>query len=60
MQTFANILAQEDVHPVPPYAKNADKVWIAWGDAFGKVLQSSDSVKSILDALQDQVTKLIS
>jgi multiple sugar transport system substrate-binding protein len=60
MQTFANILAQEDVHPVPPYAKNADKVWIAWGDALSKVLQSSDSVKSILDPLQDQVTKLIS
>jgi multiple sugar transport system substrate-binding protein len=60
MQTFANILAQEDVHPVPPYAKNADKVWIAWGDALGKILQTSDSVKSILDPLQDNVTKLIS
>ncbi|HEX5415007.1 MAG TPA: hypothetical protein VFZ25_05020, partial [Chloroflexota bacterium] len=60
IQTFANILVNDDVHPVPPYAKNPDKVWIAWGDAFGKVLQTSDPVKSIMDAAQAAAQKLIS
>ena len=40
VRTFADILLKEDVKPVPPYAKNPDKVWIAWGDAFGKILQT--------------------
>jgi multiple sugar transport system substrate-binding protein len=60
IRAFADILANEDVHPVPPYAKNPDKVWIAWGDALGKVLQTSDPIQPILDNLQTQVTSLIS
>jgi hypothetical protein len=44
---------------VPPYSKNPDKVWIAWGDAFGKILQSSDPIQPILDRLQADVEKLI-
>lgn len=59
IQTFADILAKEDVHPVPPYSKNPDKIWIVWGDAFGKVLQTSDSVKSIMDQAQNQAQKLL-
>jgi ABC-type glycerol-3-phosphate transport system substrate-binding protein len=59
IQTFADILAKEDVHPVPPYAKNPDKIWIAWGDAFGKVLQTNDSVQSIMDQAQNQVQQLL-
>jgi ABC-type glycerol-3-phosphate transport system substrate-binding protein len=59
MRTFADILLTEDVRPVPPYSKNADKIWIAWGDAFGKILQTSDPVKQILDQLQQDVEKLL-
>ncbi|HEV8635125.1 MAG TPA: extracellular solute-binding protein [Chloroflexota bacterium] len=59
MRTFADILLTEDVRPVPPYAKNADKIWIAWGDAFGKILQSSEPIKPILDQLQQDVEKLL-
>ena len=59
IRVFADILVNENVYPVPPYAKNADKIWIAWGDAFNKILQSSDSVKSILDNLQTQAQKLL-
>jgi multiple sugar transport system substrate-binding protein len=59
IRTFADILLKEDVKPVPPYAKNPDKVWIAWGDAFGKILQSSDPIQPILDKLQADVEKLI-
>jgi multiple sugar transport system substrate-binding protein len=59
IRTFADILLKEDVRPVPPYAKNPDKVWIAWGDTFGKILQSSDPIQPILDRLQADVEKLI-
>lgn len=59
IQTFADILAKEDVHPVPPYAKNPDKIWIAWGDALGKVLQTGDPVKSIMDQAQATAQKLL-
>jgi ABC-type glycerol-3-phosphate transport system substrate-binding protein len=59
MRVFADILLTEDVRPVPPYSKNADKIWIAWGDAFGKILQTSDPVKPILDSLQADVERLI-
>ncbi|HLG52093.1 MAG TPA: extracellular solute-binding protein [Chloroflexota bacterium] len=59
MRTFADILVKEDVHPVPPYAKNPDKIWIAWGDAFGKILQSNGAIKPILDELQANVEKLL-
>jgi hypothetical protein len=59
MRTFADILLTEDVRPVPPYSKNADKIWIAWGDAFGKILQSSDPIKPILDQLQMDAEKLL-
>jgi ABC-type glycerol-3-phosphate transport system substrate-binding protein len=59
IRTFADILLKEDVKPVPPYSKNPDKVWIAWGDAFGKILQSSDPIQPILDRLQADVEKLI-
>jgi multiple sugar transport system substrate-binding protein len=60
IQTFADILAGEDVHPVPPYAKNPDKVWVAWGDTLGKILQGNDPIQPQLDALQQQVASLIS
>lgn len=59
MRSFADILVKEDVHPVPPYAKNPDKIWIAWGDAFGKILQSSGPIKPTLDELQAKVEKLL-
>ena len=35
VRTYADILSKEDVKPVPPYSKNPDKIWIAWGDMFG-------------------------
>ena len=59
IRVFADILLKEDVKPVPPYSKNADKVWIAWGDAFGKILQSTDPIQPILDKLQADVERLI-
>jgi multiple sugar transport system substrate-binding protein len=59
IRVFADVLLTEDVRPVPPYAKNGDKIWIAWGDAFGKILLSSDPVKRYLDALQADVEKLL-
>jgi len=59
IRAFADILVNEKVSPVPPYAKNADKIWIAWGDAFGKILQTKDDIKKILDDLQAQVVKLL-
>ncbi|HEY3110939.1 MAG TPA: hypothetical protein VGL23_19435 [Chloroflexota bacterium] len=59
VRTFADILLKEEVRPVPPYAKNPDKIWIAWGDAFGKILQGSEPVKPQLDQLQQDVEKLL-
>jgi multiple sugar transport system substrate-binding protein len=59
VRTFADILLKEEVRPVPPYAKNPDKIWIAWGDMFGKILQGSDPVKPQLDQLQQDVEKLL-
>jgi ABC-type glycerol-3-phosphate transport system substrate-binding protein len=58
-RTYADILLKEDVHPVPPFAKNADKIWIAWGDAFGKILQGNDDIKPILDELQQSAERLL-
>jgi hypothetical protein len=60
IRAFADILAKEDVHPVPPYAKNPDKVWIAWGDTLAKILQGTDPIQPQLDQLQAAVVKLIS
>jgi multiple sugar transport system substrate-binding protein len=59
VRTFADILLKEEVRPVPPYAKNPDKVWIAWGDNFGKILQGTDPIQPMLDQLQADVEKLI-
>ncbi len=59
IRVFADILLKETVSPVPPYSKNADKIWITWGDAFGKILQSSDPIKPILDQLQTDVKNLL-
>lgn len=59
VRTFADILLNEEVRPVPPYAKNADKIWVAWGDTFGKILQGSDPIQPQLDALQQQAEKLL-
>ena len=59
VRTHADILLNEDTKPVPPYAKNGDKIWIAWGDAFGKILQGSDPIKPILDQLQQDVERLL-
>ncbi len=58
-RTYADILLNEDVRPVPPYAKNPDKIWIAWGDMFGKILQSGDPVQPMLDQLQQEVERLL-
>jgi multiple sugar transport system substrate-binding protein len=58
VRTYADILLKEDVHPVPPFPKNADKIWIAWGDAFGKILQGNDPIQPTLDALQQEVLRL--
>jgi ABC-type glycerol-3-phosphate transport system substrate-binding protein len=59
VRTYADILSKEDVHPVPPYAKNGDKIWIAWGDTFGKILQGKDDIKPQLDALQQEAERLL-
>ena len=59
VKTYADILSKEDVHPVPPYAKNGDKIWIAWGDTFGKILQGKDDIKPQLDALQTEAERLL-
>lgn len=56
-RTYADVLLKEDVRPVPPFPKNADKIWIAWGDAFGKILQGNDPIQPTLDALQQDVTR---
>jgi hypothetical protein len=58
-RTYADILLKEDVHPVPPFPKNADKIWIAWGDAFGKILQGNDPIQPTLDPLQQEVVRLL-
>lgn len=58
-RTYADILLNEDVRPVPPYAKNPDKIWIAWGDTFGKIPQSSDPIQPTLDQLQQEVERLL-
>ena len=59
VRTYADILLKEDVHPVPPFTKNADKIWIAWGDMFSKVLQSSEPVQPMMDELQTSVERLL-
>jgi multiple sugar transport system substrate-binding protein len=59
VRTYADILSKEDVKPVPPYSKNPDKIWIAWGDVFGKVLENNDPVQPMLDSLQQEVERLL-
>ena len=59
MRTYADILSKEDVKPVPPYSKNPDKIWIAWGDVFGKVLETADPIQPMLDSLQQEVERLL-
>jgi multiple sugar transport system substrate-binding protein len=59
VQTYADILSKEDVRPVPPYSKNPDKIWIAWGDTFGKILQGTEPVQPQLDSLQQEVDRLL-
>ncbi|MCC7369898.1 MAG: extracellular solute-binding protein [Chloroflexi bacterium] len=59
VRTYADILAKEDVKPVPPYSKNPDKIWIAWGDMFGKVLEKADPIQPMLDDLQKEVERLL-
>jgi ABC-type glycerol-3-phosphate transport system substrate-binding protein len=59
IRVFADILMTEDVRPIPPYKKNPDKIWVAWGDAFGKILQTEEPIKPILDDLQKQVEQLL-
>ena len=59
IRAFADVLAKENVHPVPPYSKNPDKIWGVWGDAFGKILQTTDTVKSIMDKAQADAEKLL-
>ena len=44
---------------MPPYAKNGDKIWIAWGDTFGKILEGSDPIQPMLDSLQQEVERLL-
>ena len=59
VRTYADILSKEDVKPVPPYSKNPDKIWIAWGDVFGKVLETADPIQPMLDSLQQEVERLL-
>jgi multiple sugar transport system substrate-binding protein len=59
VRVFADALLKEEVRPVPPYAKNPDKIWIAWGDTFGKILQGSDAIKPMLDTLQQDAERLL-
>jgi multiple sugar transport system substrate-binding protein len=60
IKTFADILANETMYPIPPYTTNADKIWTVWSDAFAKVLQTSESIQSIMDSAQNQAQHLLS
>lgn len=59
IQTFMDILANENVRPIPPWSKNADKIWGAWSDAYAKVLQTDQPIQGIMDAAQAQAEKLL-
>lgn len=58
--TFAKILADEHMYAIPPYSKNADKIWTIWSDAFAKVLRSNESIDSIMNNAQNQAQHLLS
>src|SRR5919204_1051212 len=59
IQTFMDILANENVRPIPPWPKNADKIWGAWSDAFAKVLQSEEPIQGIMDNAQQAAERLL-
>lgn len=59
VQTFATILANETMYAIPPYSKNADKIWTIWSNAFAKVLQSTDPIDSIMNNAQTQAQHLL-
>lgn len=59
ISTFAEILANEKTYPIPPYSKNADKIWTIWSDAYAKVLRTEEPIDSIMNAAQNQAERLL-
>ena len=59
MAAHAEILLNEDLHPVPPFSKNPSKIWSLWSDVFGKILLGTDPIKGILDKMQNDVESLL-
>lgn len=57
--TFAKILAQETMYPIPPFSKNADKIWTIWSDAYAKVLRSNEPIDSIMNSAQQRAERLL-
>jgi len=59
MTAHIEILLNEDLRPVPPFAKNPSKIWSLWSDVFGKILLGTDPIKPILDKMQSDVEALL-
>jgi len=59
MAVHAEILLNEELHPVPPFKKNPSRIWALWSDVFAKILLSDEPLQILLDGMQTEVEKLM-
>ncbi|MBM3187872.1 MAG: extracellular solute-binding protein [Chloroflexi bacterium] len=59
MAAHAEILLNEDLHPVQPYKKNPSRIWSLWSDVFGDILLTDEPINVLLDNMQAEVEKLL-
>lgn len=55
----AEILLNEETHPVPPWPVNADRIWKMWQEGFGRILLEDVSVQEVLDEIQAEAERLL-
>jgi ABC-type glycerol-3-phosphate transport system substrate-binding protein len=59
MAVFLNIVATEELHPVPPLRKNPARIWTLWSDHLGRILIEDADIATEMSLLQQEAEELM-
>lgn len=54
LKVYVDALVNDDEAPLPSFPKNPQKIWTVWNTSMSKVLQTTEPIKQIWDAAQQE------
>lgn len=59
IKVMVQVMLNEELHPTPPFACNASRIWNVWSDMIGRMFLTSAPTQELLDWMQGEAEKLM-